>query len=58
MNYRQDNWATLLPLVEIAYNSHKHTTTGKSPYYLHWTWKRNQNPSGVAEPRRIILAST
>ena len=33
MNYQQDNWALLLPLVEFAYNNATSTTTGISPFF-------------------------
>ena len=31
-NYQQDNWYTLLPLVEFAYNNAPSATTGISPF--------------------------
>src|SRR6266436_6525342 len=33
MNYQQDNWATLLPMAEFAYNNATNTTTGVSPFF-------------------------
>src|SRR5258708_8948811 len=33
MNYQQDNWAPLLPLVEFTYNNAASTTTGISPFF-------------------------
>ena len=32
-NYQQDNWATLLPLTEFAYNNAPSETTGLSPFF-------------------------
>ena len=32
-NYQQDDWATLLPLVEFAYNNVPSATTGVSPFF-------------------------
>jgi len=32
-NYQQDNWSSLLPLVEFAYNNAPNTTTGISPFF-------------------------
>ena len=39
INDQQDNWASLLPLAEFAYNNGKHSTTGMSPFttvYKDW----------------------
>src|SRR5258708_20023187 len=33
MNYQQDNWAPLLPLVEFTYNNVASMTTGVSPFF-------------------------
>jgi len=32
-NYQQDNWSSLLPLAEFAYNNALNTTTGISPFF-------------------------
>src|SRR5258707_624365 len=32
-NYQQDNWATLLPMAEFAYNNTTNATTGVSPFF-------------------------
>src|SRR6266436_7179266 len=32
MNYQQDNWVTLLPMAEFAYNNTMNVTTGVSPF--------------------------
>src|SRR5260221_13372962 len=32
-NYQQDNWATLLPMAEFAYNNTMNVTTGVSPFF-------------------------
>src|SRR5260370_25106096 len=34
MNYQQDNWAPLLPLVEFTYNNTASMTTGVSPFFV------------------------
>ncbi len=33
MNYQQDDWATLLPMAEFAYNNATNVTTGVSPFF-------------------------
>lgn len=33
-NYAQDNWASLLPMAELAINNHDATSTGVSPFFL------------------------
>jgi hypothetical protein len=32
-NYQQDDWVSLLPLAEFAYNNSKHSQLGYSPFY-------------------------
>ena len=32
-NYQQDDWSSLLPLAEFAYNNATNKTTGISPFY-------------------------
>ena len=32
-NYQQDNWSSLLPLAEFAYNNSPNATTGVSPFF-------------------------
>ena len=34
VNDQQDNWASLLPLAEFAYNNSKHSATGMSPFTI------------------------
>src|SRR5258708_2961505 len=34
MNYQQDNWATLLPMAEFAYNNTTNAMTGVSPFFM------------------------
>ena len=35
-NKEQNNWDTLLPYCEMAYNNSKHISTGYSPFYLNY----------------------
>src|SRR6266481_4825926 len=32
-NYQQDNWSSLLPLTELAYNNTPSATTGTTPFF-------------------------
>ena len=41
VNYQQDNWSSLLPLAEFAYNNTSHATTGVSLFYTN----KNYNPA-------------
>lgn len=34
LNYKKDNWKTLLPLVEFSLNNAEHATTGYTPFFL------------------------
>src|SRR5258708_12469943 len=45
-NYQQDDWSSLLPLVEFAYNNAMNETTGVSPFFPN----KGYNPSLVPEP--------
>jgi len=33
INYQQDNWVSLLPLAEFAYNNSLHSSTNQSPFF-------------------------
>jgi len=33
-NFQQDNWATLLPIIEFAHNARPHRSTHKSPFEI------------------------
>lgn len=35
-NYRQENWAELLPIAEFALNSRVHSATAQSPFFLNY----------------------
>jgi hypothetical protein len=41
VNDRQDNWITLLPLAQIAYNQSPTTTTGTSPFFASYGFEPN-----------------
>ena len=34
MNECQDNWNSLIPLAEFAYNNHVHSSTQQTPFFL------------------------
>src|SRR5260221_844078 len=40
MNYQQDDWVTLLPMAEFAYNNATNTTTGVSPFFANKGYHR------------------
>jgi hypothetical protein len=48
VNDRQDNWISLLPLAQIAYNYVPTTTTGTSPFYATYGFQPN-NLNGTME---------
>lgn len=54
INYQQDNWCSLLPFAEFAYNNTIHSSTKKTPFYANYgfhpqfnilTPNISQNPS-------------
>src|SRR5260370_21169988 len=44
-NYQQDNWSSLLPLAEFAYNNAMNKTTGVSPFFTN----KGYHPSLMVE---------
>ena len=44
VSYQQDNWSTLLPLTEFAYNNAAHESTGLSPFYIEYGWHPRMAP--------------
>src|SRR5260370_3079952 len=47
MNYQQDDWATLLPMAEFAYNNATNATTGVSPFFTN----KGYHPEFTADPQ-------
>src|SRR5258708_40240406 len=45
-NYQQDDWSSLLPLAEFAYNNATNEMTGGSPFFAN----KGYHPSFTAEP--------
>src|SRR5260221_13272910 len=48
MNYQQDDWAPLLPLVEFAYNNTTSKTTGVSPFFANKGYHPRMTPNLLA----------
>src|SRR5258708_4566091 len=46
-NYQQDDWATLLPMAEFAYNNAMNVTTGVSPFFTN----KGYHPEFTADPQ-------
>ena len=52
-NYQQDNWSSLLPLAEFAYNNAPSETTGVSPFFAN----KGYNPNMTIHPERDIASA-
>ena len=52
-NYQQDNWSTLLPLAEFAYNNTPSSTTGISPFYAN----KGYHPNLTIHPERDLASA-
>src|SRR5260221_5937871 len=46
-NYQQDDWATLLPMAEFAYNNATNATTGVSPFFAN----KGYHPEITSDPQ-------
>src|SRR6266446_4457055 len=46
-NYQQDNWVTLLPMAEFAYNNAMNATTGVSPFFAN----KGYHPEITSDPQ-------
>src|SRR5258708_38351986 len=46
-NYQQDDWATLLPMAEFAYNNATNTTTEVSPFFAN----KGYHPEITSDPQ-------
>ena len=52
-NYQQDDWYTLLPLAEFAYNNTLSSTTGISPFFAN----KGYHPNLTVHPERDLTSS-
>jgi hypothetical protein len=52
-NYQQDNWKSLLPLAEFAYNNAPNATTGISPFFAN----KGYNPNIAIHPERDLASA-
>jgi hypothetical protein len=52
-NYQQDNWKSLLPLAEFAYNNSPNATTGTSPFFAN----KGYNPNLAIHPERDLASA-
>ena len=52
-NYQQDNWASLLPLAEFAYNNADNESTGVSPFFAN----KGYHLTLAAEPNITVPSS-
>jgi hypothetical protein len=52
-NYRQDNWNSLLPLAEFAYNNAPSATTGISPFFAN----KGYHPNITVHPERDLSSA-
>ena len=62
VNFKQNDWAKLLPIAEFAYNNTKNTSTGYTPfklnygYYLCVFFKKDTNPRSQSKTVDRLLA--
>ena len=43
-NFQQDNWTTLLPIIEFAHNAQPHRSTHRSPFEVWYCHERYSRP--------------
>ena len=54
VNYKQDNWASLLPVAEFTINNAKNASTGFSPFYLA-NGCHPVTPTSLINPRSCLI---
>jgi hypothetical protein len=52
-NYRQDDWSSLLPLAEFAYNNTPNATTGVTPFFAN----KGYHPNITVHPEREMASA-
>ena len=52
-NYQQDNWSSLLPLAEFAYNNAPNESTGLSPFFSN----KGYHPNIAVHPKRAMASN-
>src|SRR6266481_5215973 len=52
-NYQQDNWSSLLPLAEFAYNNTPSATTGVTPFFTN----KGYHPNLTVHPERDLTSA-
>ena len=59
INYTQDNWASLLPMAQIALNNHKSETTSTTPFYANFGKDPNLfgTPGSHPQAERAIVTT-
>jgi len=57
INFQQDNWVKLLPVVQLAYNTALTETTKVTPFFTNFSYKADlrQGPAGTV-PRAAVKA--
>ena len=51
VNYKQDNWAKFLPIVEFTYNNAKHASIGYTPFKLNFGYHLRVSYEEDVDPR-------
>jgi len=52
-NYQQDNWSSLLPLMEFAYNNTPSATTGTTPFFAN----KEDHPNLTVHPEHDLTSA-
>jgi len=58
VNITQDNWVSLLPLAEFAYNNSLHSSTGFTPFYANYGHHPIFDPTSISQSSNVPLADS